>query len=80
MLDKARDPEYFKTQNNAFIREMIYHKRKGSIKMVDTKFKFNEFVDGIAGACLIAAALLTPFLRDWRTMWGATDAEAAAFP
>jgi hypothetical protein len=75
MLDKALDLEYFETQNNAFIQEMLYHKRKGSINMVDTKFKFKEFVDGIAGACLISAALLTPFLMDWRTRWGATDAE-----
>jgi hypothetical protein len=44
--------------------------------MADSKFKFNEFVEGIAGAFLIAAALLTPFLRSWRTKWGATDAEA----
>jgi hypothetical protein len=43
--------------------------------MADSKFKFKEFVERIAGAFLIAAALLTPFLRPWRTKWGATDAE-----
>ena len=43
--------------------------------MADSKFKFNDFGDGIAGAFLIAAALLTPFLRSWRTKWRATDAE-----
>ena len=43
--------------------------------MTDSKFKFKAFADGIAGAFLIAAALLTPFLRHWRTTWGAIDAE-----
>jgi hypothetical protein len=43
--------------------------------MADSKFKFNDFAEGIAGAFLIAAAILTPFLRLWRTKWGATDAE-----
>jgi len=43
--------------------------------MADSKFKFNDFAEGIAGAFLIAAALITPFLRHWRTKWGATDAE-----
>ena len=43
--------------------------------MADSKFKFKDFVEGIAGAFLIAAALITPFLRHWRTKWGATDAE-----
>ena len=43
--------------------------------MADDKFKFKDIVEGIAGAFLIAAALLTPFLRSWRTKWGATDAE-----
>jgi len=43
--------------------------------MADSKFKFKDFAEGIAGAFLIAAALITPFLRHWRTKWGATDAE-----
>jgi hypothetical protein len=43
--------------------------------MADSKFTFNDFGDGIAGTFLIAAALITPFLRHWRIMWGATDAE-----
>jgi hypothetical protein len=43
--------------------------------MADSKFKYKDSVEGIAGAFLIAAALLTPFLRSWRTKWGATDAE-----
>ena len=43
--------------------------------MADSKFKFKDFADGIAGAFLIAAAILTPFLRHWHTKWGATDAE-----
>ena len=43
--------------------------------MADSKFKFKDIVEGIAGAFLITAALLTPFLRPWRTKWGATDAE-----
>ena len=37
--------------------------------------KFKDVVEGIAGAAVIAAALLTPFLRSWRIKWGATDAE-----
>ncbi|MGB7002009.1 MAG: hypothetical protein WBE22_08375 [Halobacteriota archaeon] len=40
--------------------------------MADSKFKFKDFAEGIAGAFHIAAALLTPFLRLWRTKWGAT--------
>jgi len=43
--------------------------------MADSKFKFKDFGDGIAGTFIIAAALLTPFLRSRRTKWGATDAE-----
>ena len=30
--------------------------------------------EGIVGAFLIGSALLTPFLRQWRNKWGATDA------
>ena len=52
-----------------------FNKLKGIIKMADSKFKFKDIVEGIAGAFLIAAALLTPFLRSWRTKRGATDAE-----
>ena len=43
--------------------------------MADSKFKFKDIGERLAGAFLIAAALLTPFLRLWRTKWGATDAE-----
>ena len=31
--------------------------------------------EGISGACMIAIAIITPFLRSWRTKWGATEKE-----
>jgi len=31
--------------------------------------------ESLSGAALIAVALATPFLRPWRSRWGATDAE-----
>ena len=31
--------------------------------------------EALSGAAVIAVALVTPFLRSWRTTWGATDAE-----
>jgi hypothetical protein len=37
--------------------------------------KLKNIVEGIEGAALLVFALLTPFLRPWRTKWGATDAE-----
>ena len=40
--------------------------------MADSKFK--DIGEGIAGAGLITAALLTPFLRFWH-WWDTTDAE-----
>jgi hypothetical protein len=33
--------------------------------------------EGLSGAALIAAALTTPFLRSWRTTWGATSDEVS---
>jgi len=36
--------------------------------------KLKDVMEGIAGAVLMAVAILTPFLRYWR-QWGATDAE-----
>jgi len=39
-----------------------------------TSNKLKDIGEGISGAFLIAAALVTPFLRYWR-QWGATDAE-----
>jgi hypothetical protein len=42
--------------------------------MADNKFKFKEFVEGIAVGFLIDATLLSPFLRSWHTK-GATDIE-----
>jgi hypothetical protein len=41
--------------------------------MADSKFK--DIREGIAGAAAIAVAFLTPFLRPWRSKWGATDDE-----
>ena len=41
--------------------------------MADSKFK--DIREGIAGAAAIAVALLTPFLRPWRSKWGSTDDE-----
>lgn len=37
--------------------------------------KLKDVVEGIAGAAFMVLALLTPFLRPWRTRWGATDSE-----
>ena len=37
--------------------------------------KLTNVGEGIAGAFLMAIALTTPFLRSWRTKWGATDKE-----
>ena len=37
--------------------------------------KFRNIGEGVAGAFLIAVALLTPFLRPWYRKWGATDTE-----
>ena len=37
--------------------------------------KLKNIVEGIEGAAFIIFALLTPFLRSWRTKWGATDNE-----
>jgi hypothetical protein len=31
--------------------------------------------EGISGACMTAIAIITPFLRTWRTKWGATEKE-----
>jgi hypothetical protein len=40
-----------------------------------------EWLESIAGAARIAAALVTPMLRARRARWGATDAELArAYP
>lgn len=41
--------------------------------MADGKLK--DIREGIAGAAMIAVALLTPFLQSRRSKWGATDAE-----
>ena len=49
--------------------------KKGSIKMADSKFKFKDIGEGIAGAAAIAATLLMPMIRLWYRKWGATDAE-----
>jgi len=37
--------------------------------------KFKSVIEGIAGAALMALALLTPFLQSRRNRWGATDNE-----
>jgi hypothetical protein len=37
--------------------------------------KLTNVGEGIAGAFLMAIALITPFLRSWRTKWGATEKE-----
>jgi hypothetical protein len=39
------------------------------------ELKLKNAVEGIQGAAFMVFALLTPFLRPWRTRWGATDAE-----
>ena len=39
--------------------------------------KLANIVEGTGGAFLIAAALITPFLRSWRTKWGATEKEVS---
>ena len=36
-----------------------------------------NIMEGIAGAGVIKASLLTPFLRGWRATWGATPEELA---
>jgi hypothetical protein len=33
--------------------------------------------EGVVGAAIVTFALLTPFLRHWRTRWGATPAEVS---
>jgi len=43
--------------------------------MADSKFKFKDIVEGIAGAAAIAATLIMPMIRLWYRKWGATDAE-----
>ena len=37
--------------------------------------KLNNIVEGIRGASVMAASLLTPFLNDRRRKWGATGEE-----
>ena len=39
------------------------------------KKKLTNFGEGIAGAFIIAFAIITPFLRRWRTRWGAVEKE-----
>lgn len=39
--------------------------------------KLTNIGEGIGGAFLIAIALITPFLRSWRTKWGATEKEVS---
>jgi hypothetical protein len=43
--------------------------------MGGNELKLKVIGEGIEGGAFIAFALLTPFLRPWRTRWGATDAE-----
>ncbi|MBN1188884.1 MAG: hypothetical protein JXA46_03955 [Dehalococcoidales bacterium] len=38
------------------------------------KSRWKDFIEGVGGAFLIAAAVLTPFIRYWRR-WNATDEE-----
>ena len=35
--------------------------------------------EGLCGASVIVGSLLTPFLRNWRLKWGATDADIEGF-
>jgi hypothetical protein len=37
--------------------------------------KLADIGQGLGGAFLIAIAIMTPFLRSWRTRWGATEKE-----
>jgi hypothetical protein len=39
------------------------------------KLKLKTIGEGIEGATFMVFAVVTPFLRPWRTRWGATDAE-----
>lgn len=50
---------------------------KGALNVPDWRIDYSlrTIVDGMLGAFLIAVALLTPFLRRWRTRWGADEEE-----
>ena len=37
--------------------------------------KWQDIREGLCGALVIGGSLVTPFLRYWRTRWGATEAE-----
>ena len=58
--------------------EFRWYAKKGTQedrKEVKMAGKWKVIGEGLIGAAVIAAALLTPFLRSQRVRWGATDAE-----
>jgi hypothetical protein len=61
----------------SFLEGRMTSSKKGALNVPDweTSYSLKKIIEGIAGAFLIAASLLTPFLRRWRTTWGATDEE-----
>jgi len=44
------------------------------------RLKLRNVVEGIQGAALIVFAFVTPFLRPWRTRWGATESSEQSRP